>query len=273
MSTLVRLFMVAFPAAVIIVGLVQLNSLRAVPGRLTRTPTVLALSCAGVVAFVVDGALAGLAGMDVGVRTEHYVWALPYALGAGVVVALAGLAGYGILARAHAAPRLALLGIFLLPMALGLSMQVISDYAGTVDESDRSAIAAREQTHLADLCSTLTVNIDVVAVGHGTNGIDRLTIDLVFVGVDDVAFEPGGFVTAKVVASVMILPDLFSKLTTEVPILLKAGEPSKYRIVLAPRPGEGLPEAGAWQLEIWLTRTDGETYACPVPFVLPPIAA
>ena len=63
MSTVVRLLMVAFPAAVIIVGLVQLNSLRAVLGRITRTPVVLALGMGAIVAFVVEGALAGLAGM------------------------------------------------------------------------------------------------------------------------------------------------------------------------------------------------------------------
>lgn len=193
----------------------------------------------------------------------------PYALGAGVVVPIAGLAGYGVLAKAGADPRLALLGVVLAPLALGLSVQVINDYAGAVDESDRSRTAAQEQAHVVGLCATLKVNVDVIAVEYSTNGIDRLTVDLAFVSADDVAFEPGGFVTANAVASVIILPDLFSKLTTDAPIVLKAREPSIFRIVFAPRPGVGLPAAGNWQSEIWLTRTDGETYACPVPFVVP----
>lgn len=273
MSTLVRLFVVVVPLAVIVVGLFQLNSLRTVPGRLTRTPVILAFSFGATVALVVEVALAGLAGMDVGVGTEQYVFALPYALGAGGAVFLAGLAGYGILERAYPSRRIASLGIFVVPVALGLSMQVISDFAGTIEDGERSATSQREQAHVRDLCSTLTLRVDVVAVDFGAgNGIDRLTIDLVFMGADDVTFEPGGFMTANEDASVMILPDLFSKLTTDLPIVLKTGQPSTYPVVLVPRQGEGKPHAGTWQSEVWLTRTDGETYACPVPFVVSPKA-
>jgi hypothetical protein len=274
LSTFVRLFIVAIPLAVIVTGLVQLNALRKVPGSNTRTPVVLAGGLGAVVGLFVELGLAGLAGMDVGVRPEHFLVALPYALGAGVGVALAGLAGYGLLIKAGATRWLASIGILVVPVALGLSMQVVNDLAGGIDEGESMATAQREQAHVADLCSTLTIRIDVVGVEYSsTKGIERLTIDVTFTGADDVAFEPGGFMTAHETASVMLSPDLFRKLTTDVPIELKSGAPSTYPVVLAPRPDETRQHAGAWKSEVWLTRTDGETYACPVPFIVPAKAA
>lgn len=225
-------------------------------------------------ALIVEGALAGLAGMDVGVRAEHYVWAAPYALGAGVVVALAGLAGYGILAKVQPAPRLALIGILAVPVALGLSVQVINSAADASDERARTATAEVQQAHLQDLCATLTLSVKVAAVDYTAGGgIDRLTLDFGFASVGDVTFDPDAFVTSNQVAYSPNLPDLHGKLTTGLPIVLKAGQAASYSVALTPRPEDSKPKAGAWRATVWLSSTDGETYICRTPeFVVPPAA-
>jgi hypothetical protein len=272
MGTLVRLVAVAFPAAVIIIGLIQLNRLRAVNGRIPRTAAGLALALGGFCALIVELALAGLAGFDRGVRPEDYLWALPLALGAGGVVTLAGLAGYGILAGAHASPAVALLGILLVPVALGVSAQVANDYAGRVEESERSATAAQQRAQNRELCSTLTLTVDVISVEYQAHKVDRLTIDLEFVAAADVVFEPGGFVTANRDPYDVNAPDFFSKLTTDVAVVLKSGQPSTYRLVLE-HDSRARPIAGPWELKVWLKTGDGEVYICPVLFDVPPMSS
>jgi len=266
LSFLIRLIMVILPLAVVGVGLGRVYSRRAVAPRATRRALFPALAMGGFTAVVVDLLGAGLAGMDVGIGPEHFLWALPYALALGGAVTLAGLAGYGIFTIGRRGTPLSIAGIIIAPVVLVAWIVALGTFAAGLDERASILQANRRNAELQERSSAITARVEVVSVA-----VDRLTIDLVLVASAEVRLTTGGFVTANQVPYDIGTPDVFSKLTPDDPIVLRPGEPMTYRVEFEPGPAGGqMPRPGPWSATVWLKRDDGEVLIIKTQFVVPP---
>jgi hypothetical protein len=274
LAGLARLTTVILPLAVVVIGIVRVYSDRTIGSRAStrRFAFRLALVLGGATAAVAELFLAGLAGIDVGLRPEHYLWALPSALALGGAVALAGYAGYGILTLVPRATPVAIAGVIIVPVILVAVIAGLNSFASDLDWQAMGLQASRANTEIEERCQTITPRVDVVSVDYlpGTEGVQGLTIDLVLAAAAEVRFVAGGSVTANQVAWDVNwqVSDLFSMLKN--PIVITPAQPATYRVAFKPRPsGDNMPKPGPWRAGIALTREDGAFYGCNVQFVVP----
>jgi hypothetical protein len=259
-------------------GLIRAYSIRNVARAGLLGASLGAVALAVLVAMAVEWVAAGLAGFDVGSRPEHYVWALRYALAAGVAVLLSGIAGYGIFTVWHRDAPLAVLGVIVLPIALLAWNTAALALVGDVDDRIATLDARASNAALEERSSVVTPMISVVSVdygeGPGTSGasrVERLTIELVLEASAEVRLVAGGFVTANQDPYQFVTPDLFRELSPAGPIVLAPGKPAMYTMLLEANPAEHLelPESGPWAAKVWLNREDGEVLICDAQFVVP----
>jgi hypothetical protein len=257
--------------AVLLIGLWGLAVFISRPaGSLPRRGLALsiALGAAIIVGAQTEAVAAALMGFDTGSRPEHYGAALPFAIGAGIVVALASLAGYGVLARTRLA-NVAVAGSLLGPLVFG-GLAFGASRLGS--EAGRVASQIEEERHtqeIADRSSVIQLTVSQVqpTMTEDRSAVSGLSLRVTLRPTQEIAFDPSlkdpgpGF---SIVPPGSIVDAVGAPLPAGAPTILTAATEEVYDLTFDfPRDGSGSPvrlPPGTWRLRIAFSDTSGRDY-------------
>jgi hypothetical protein len=227
---------------------------------------------------VIELLIAGIAAMDTGRPEENYLPLLPYALGAGLLIAGTSIAGYALFTLGEPGRRGALVGCFLGPILL------VGAWAGatSLEQGLNDLRYEAEQTEFTE-ASTEMATVEVRGVEAtwttgpgGAEIIDTLTLTAVVRATSDLELT-----TATKIAFPRFLlehPSSWSFATDALPgwpTTLPAGVDVPYELRFESGTeaeigiGTGLPLAGTWKLTVWLEDVGGKEYAVTTNVVVP----